>query len=187
MHFLTTLLALAPAALAAPAVSQPQTGASVPDGFYLTEVHPDGTLVRTPLDDATNLTGVSISQRTTSENPAAPANLGKRFIDCWGWYLDPAGTDRAVAEWKNRLRTENYDLRSPADRPWYTEVVNSGVSVYYCINARNTFGSLSLEDFNHALVQMDANCNRYQASYFRWDNSVEIVGKASVNDPVCLG
>ncbi|KAK3291623.1 uncharacterized protein B0H64DRAFT_409611 [Chaetomium fimeti] len=187
MHFLTTLLALAPAALAAPAVSQPQPGASVPEGFYLTEVHSDGTLVRTPLDDAANLTSVSVSRRTTSENPAATSKLGKRFTDCWDWYLDAAGTDRGVDTWKDYLRTQTLELRSPVDSNWYAEYINDGVSVYYCINARDTFGSLNLEDFNYALVQMDANCRPYQASYFRWDGSAEIVGKASVNDRVCRG
>jgi hypothetical protein len=187
MHFLTTLLALAPAALAAPAVGQAQPDVVVPAGFYLTEVHADGTVVRTPLDDAANVTGVSITQRSVSENSAATSNLGKRFVDCWSWNLDHAGTDNAVKKWKDRLNKGTVGVTSPKDRPWYIEEVSDGVSVYYCVNAPNRSGSLSLVDFNYALEQMDANCARYQASYFRWDNSVEIVGKASVDDPVCLG
>ncbi len=59
--------------------------------------------------------------------------------------------------------------------------------VYYCINARDTYGNLDSLDFDHALIQMHATCRRYEASYFRWDGSAEIVGKASVNDRVCLG
>ncbi|KAK4150288.1 hypothetical protein C8A00DRAFT_18160 [Chaetomidium leptoderma] len=189
MRFFATLLALTPAVLAAPAVSQPQSGANLAAGFYLTQVYANGTLVRTPLDNVANLQGASvISRRTASGNPAATASkLGKRFIDCWGRQLDNAGTDKAVDRWKGYLRTTNLELRSPGDANVYAELINDGVTVYYCINAKNTFGSLSLEDFNYALVQMDGRCRRYEASYFRWDGSAEIVGKASVNDRVCLG
>jgi hypothetical protein len=65
--------------------------------------------------------------------------------------------------------------------------IRESMRVYSCLNVGNYCGSLNLADFNHALSQMDANCVRYTASYYQWDGSPEIVGKANENTAVCLG
>ena len=183
----TLLLALTPTALAAPAAGQPAPRAGLANGFYLSTVNADGTVAHTPLSNPSELASVQGASAFSRRAPKEPAGrLDKRFVSCWGRQLDNAGTDKAVSQWKSYLSTTILELRS-TDRTYYVQFVNDGVTVYYCINARNSVGSLSLEDFNYALVQMDATCRRYEASYYQWDGSPEIVGKASVNDRVCLG
>lgn len=44
-----------------------------------------------------------------------------------------------------------------------------------------------MNDLNKALSKMDAKCVPYQASWYRWANSNEIVGKARTGDKVCCG
>ena len=184
MHLFATLLALAPAAL------------GLQDGFYRTIIHPNGTLERL---DAT--TGVHVE--TLHEGPLVEAyrqafaekasaekkrrQLAKRFVSCWGTPLDHSSVDAAVQSWKDRLRSQGLGLCSTPNRPQFVTHIAEGMQVYYCINTRNYCGNLDLTDFNHALLQMDQNCAHYTASYFQWDGSPEIVGKANENTPVCLG
>jgi len=188
MQFLTSLLlALTPAVLAAPAADPAEPRTVLANGFYLSTVNADGTVTHTPINSPSELAareGVSAFSRRAPKEPTAA--LGKRYVSCWGRQLDTQGTDKAVNQWKGYLASTLLEVRS-RDTPYYVQYVNDAVTVYYCINARNSVGSLSLEDFNYALVQMDATCRRYEASYFQWDGSPEIVGKASVNDRVCLG
>ncbi|KAG7285869.1 hypothetical protein NEMBOFW57_008163 [Staphylotrichum longicolle] len=182
------LLAFTSTALAAPAASQAEPRApEVANGFYLTTANADGTITRTPINDPSdlaNLEGVSVFSRRAPEKPTLA--LGKRYVSCWGRQLDTYGTDKAVNQWKSYLATNILELHSTSST-YSVQYANDGVAVYYCINAKNSVGSLNLEDFNYALRQMDARCRAYEASYFQWDGSPEIVGKASVNDRVCLG
>ncbi|KAJ4418197.1 hypothetical protein N0V85_001529 [Neurospora sp. IMI 360204] len=65
-------------------------------------------------------------------------------------------------------------------------VAKEGMMAYYCIDAPRSSGNLDVDDVNYALEQMDATCQRYEASYFKWDGSVEIVGKGRSGDNVCV-
>ena len=78
-------------------------------------------------------------------------------------------------------------MSKPMVRNIYWQFTDSGMTVYYRVNRKNSYGSLSLDDFNYALSKMDEKCRPYEARYFQWDGSVEIVGKASLNDRVYIG
>ena len=185
--FATILLALTPSAIAAPTAGQTEHRTALANGFYLSKVNADGTVTHTPVNDPSELASLQGASAFSRRAPTKPTvGLDKRFVSCWGRQLDNAGTDKAVNQWKSYLSTTLLELRS-SGTPYYVQYINDGVTVYYCINAKNSVGSLSLEDFNYALVQMDATCRRYEAGYHQWDGSPEIVGKASVNDRVCLG
>jgi hypothetical protein len=80
-----------------------------------------------------------------------------------------------------------HELQSYADSNAYIAIVSKGVMIYYCINRPNSKGNLDVKDVNYALEQMDGKCVRYDASWFAWDNTPEIVGKARAGDSVCQG
>ncbi|KAH9212347.1 hypothetical protein DL95DRAFT_304397, partial [Leptodontidium sp. 2 PMI_412] len=111
--------------------------------------------------------------------------IAKRFVDCWHSQLDISGTDQAVQTLKN-WAGGGRTLRS-CDRTDYFGFNYNGVYVYYCINAPHVEGNLNVDDINEALVAMDAICARYEASYYRWENSAELVGKCASGTADCLG
>ncbi|KAM0301594.1 hypothetical protein ACHAPM_005826 [Fusarium culmorum] len=156
---LVSILALASFAAAAP--SSTQDFKNLPDGPYSGVNNADGSSSVTHMD-----TGETF-------NFAAPAkrSLEKRDTHCWGYELDH-GTGR---DWKSD------------GTPSYFGYNERGVYVYYCINAPRSQGNLDVADINYALGQMDSKCKRYEAGYFRWDGSVEIVGKTRSGDNIWLG
>lgn len=195
MHFLTALLlTLTPTAavLAAPAINeqtQSQPRAVLPDGFYLTEVLANGTLVHTSVTNPRALPIVQDGLAAPSLLAARDADhqLTRRRTDCWGRNLDAPAIDRLVNKWKAHLRqVSSVTLKAGASQH-YLQYTDSSMTVYYCVNRKNSQGSLSYDDFNYALRKMDERCRAYEASFFQWDGSVEIVGKASLNDRVCIG
>lgn len=188
MHFLTALLlTLAPSAavLAAPATNdQPQPRAVLPDGLYMTEVLANGTLVHTSITNPRAVPIITVPSTLPARSDAA---LTRRRTGCWGRNLDNLAIDRLVRKWQAYLKTIASATITTKNSQHYIQYTDSAMTVYYCVNRKNSVGSLSLEDFNYALRRMDDQCRPYEASYFQWDGSVEIVGKASLNDRVCIG
>jgi hypothetical protein len=113
----------------------------------------------------------------------------KRFTDCWGWGLDASGVDKGVAYWDAWLRENpgGYELTSTDRNTAFAAVDYEAMRVYYCVNARRARGNMDLEDFRYAIGEMDRRCRAYEAGYFRWDGSPELVGKARSDTPICLG
>lgn len=112
--------------------------------------------------------------------------LSKRRTDCWNYQLDHAGVDSAyegLKGWAGNGR----DLQSYPDANAYIAYISKGAMAYYCINRPNSKGNLDVRDVQYALEQMDAKCVRYDASWFAWDGTSEIVGKARASDLVCQG
>ena len=56
--------------------------------------------------------------------------------------------------------------------------VSNGMYGYCCITRAHKTGNLDVNDVNYAIRQMDAKCAAYTASWFGWDDSSELVGKA---------
>lgn len=121
----------------------------------------------------------------TREVTRAP--VSKRFTSCWGTLLDHSGTDQATQCLRDAgARAGGIDLQS-GDGPYFFTCVFEAVQAYYCINRGNSYGNADLDDVNYGLSQMDANCPAYTASYFEWDGTVEIIGKAKADTAVCVG
>ncbi|CEI70725.1 hypothetical protein FVEN_g790 [Fusarium venenatum] len=178
MHFkLLSIMALAGFAAAAP--SSPQAFKDLPDGPYKGVNNADGSSTVTNLE-----TGQSFDFKAPAPAPAK-RSIEKRFTDCWGYELDHSGVDEAVTSLKNWAGT-GQDWSSQGT-PSYFGYNARGVYVYYCINAPNSAGNIDVQDINYALGQMDAVCKRYEASYFRWEGSVEIIGNARSGTAVCRG
>ena len=181
MHFQYSLLALATAIGFAPSVY----AASVPDGSYIVTNLEDGSTLWTPVDNKT-LEPIKVQpevKRSTLNTRSA--KFVKRRTDCWGNALDHAGVDtaaNALRGWANTGTT-----LTSGDGPRSFGYVSNGAYVYYCITRARTSGNLDIGDVNYALGQMDAKCALYSASWFGWDGSSEIVGKASTSQQVCTG
>ncbi|KAK3338675.1 hypothetical protein B0T25DRAFT_523690 [Lasiosphaeria hispida] len=181
MHFLATLLL----------TLTPATMALKDNTFYITTRYTNGTVVTEELLNPSERIivqedGIHTIGQNVNTAPG-PARLSKRFTDCWGSQLDESGVDSAVRQWKGYLAGQNMDLTSSSSSTRHVFYAAEGMKVYYCINAKSSSGNLDLKDFNYALEQMDAKCRRYEASYFRWDGSVEIVGKSNEGTEVCRG
>ncbi|PVH85274.1 hypothetical protein DL98DRAFT_608025 [Cadophora sp. DSE1049] len=172
----------------------------LPAGAWSIEERSDGSLISRSVDDPTLtpiITRAPIDPESDSEADStavdAPTSLNPRFAwangDCWSYKLNAEGTDRAVTQMKEWYSVGRPNLCSN-DSNGGVRVYSLGgpykAMVYYCIVARNACGNLDLNDVNYALRQMDAHCPRYQASWFRWPGSNEIVGKANVGDHICV-
>ena len=114
------------------------------------------------------------------------STLTKRRTDCWGYQLTPSGID-ASARGLEEICGNGRDVESPADRNVYFGLVSEGMLVYYCLNQSGKKANCDKNDVSYALAQMDARCKRYEASWFGWPGSFEIIGKAKVTDSVCNG
>lgn len=112
------------------------------------------------------------------------AKLGKHNGNCMGAILEPAGLDSAVSGLEN-WAGNGHDLCSGNSNNWLG-VISLGMLVYYCIDTTNSCGNLDTGDLKYALGQMDAVCPRYTASYYRWDGTPEIVGKAKEGANICV-
>lgn len=143
-----------------------------------------GTVETTKVTDLS-----SIGTRSTGPQRVAHRSLNRLnrgFTDCWCTLLNHNGVDtagRQLKAWAEDGRT----ILSTPDATFAVVGSLSGVSVYYCINAPNRSGNLNIADINYAFLQMDNKCEQYSASYFQWDGSVEIVGKAVLYAPICQG
>jgi hypothetical protein len=119
-------------------------------------------------------------------DPAVEKRTGvsKRDVGCFGYQLDASGVDSAVVGLKNWAG--NGQTLSSGDRNTWYGYVSEGMLAYYCIDAPRSSGSVDIDDVNYALQQMDSKCRRYEASYFKWPGSVEIVGKGRAGDNICV-
>ncbi|KAM0251443.1 hypothetical protein ACHAQJ_008194 [Trichoderma viride] len=154
---------------------------NLPDGPYKGVTHADGSTTVTSLDTGENYT-FALTQDSDEEQKRA---IEKRYISCWGYQLDHGGVDDAVVQLKDWAST-GHELDSGATTNYFGYNVN-GVYVYYCINAPNSSGNLDVVDVDYALGQMDSQCQLYEAGYYQWDGSPEIVGKCRSGTAVCLG
>ncbi|KAK3690202.1 hypothetical protein B0T22DRAFT_515290 [Podospora appendiculata] len=168
-----------------PSPSNFETVTVIPDGAYEAFTYPNGTVVATSIDTIEKRTYVRHVAPQVKQRSAG--GLEKRFVSCWNQPLDHTGVDRAANCLRNRAnQAGGIDLRSGAG-PYYYTCISSAVQVYYCVNAGNSWGNANLVDVNYGLSQMDSHCAAYDASYFQWDGTVEIVGKAKADTPICQG
>lgn len=146
----------------------------------------DGTAITTSLSKPDTPPIISDSgtftKPLTSRNVHAP-RLAWPDGDCWGYQLDSTGVDQsadALADWAG---TGGQDVCGSFTFVWFPR---REMMVYYCIDAANRCGNIDTTDVRYALGQMDDHCPPYQASWFKWPGSFEIVGKARVGDNVCV-
>jgi hypothetical protein len=190
MQFQSVILALAASISLGAAVQ-------IPDGTYMVEKFENGTQVYISSTDAT-LDPIVIhteSKRSTPDlldrsakfSPRALAKLAKRTLSCWSYGLDVSGVDRAITAMAEQWAGNGHELSSPAGKTVFSAVITEQVQLYYCINEGGKSGNLDREDVYYAVGQMDASCGRYQAAWFGWPGSFEILGKSRAGDSVCEG
>ncbi|KAK3371188.1 hypothetical protein B0T24DRAFT_706072 [Lasiosphaeria ovina] len=122
---------------------------------------------------------------STATQKRGGAAVAKRTVGCFGYQLDTSGVDRSAEALRKWAGSGGHTLTSGKGNNWYAVVVEETI-VYYCIDAPNSSGNLDVNDVNYALGQMDATCRPYEASYFNWPGSVEIVGKGRKGDNICV-
>ena len=114
-------------------------------------------------------------------------SVDKRYVECWGDQLDRANTDKAAQCLRNAAaQPGGIDINTPSNAALYYLCSENNVKVYYCVDKPNSHGNANLVDINYGLSQMDSKCPAYRASYFRWDGTPEIVGKARSDTNICL-
>jgi hypothetical protein len=164
-------------------------GLHIPDGIWIGYTFPNGTMVTVPHDQP-DAAPLIIHARAEPEARipamARSAKLGKRLISCWGTPLDHAGVDAGADRMRSWAGNGRELTSGPNSHAFVSAVVN-GVRVYYCIDWINSSGNLSANDVNFALGQMDSKCPWYTSSYYQWDNTPEIFGKALANTAICVG
>ncbi|OIW26662.1 hypothetical protein CONLIGDRAFT_707072 [Coniochaeta ligniaria NRRL 30616] len=158
----------------------------------VTAIHlPEGTWLGTRLANGTlsfRAPGAPDSESFLVEQPTVVqkrTTVAKRDVGCFGYQLDTSGVDQAVQGLKDWATSGGHTLTS-GDHNTMVVINIEGMIAYYCIDAPWSSGNLDINDVNYALVQMDATCRRYEASYFKWPGSVEIVGKGRAGDNVCV-
>ncbi|KAK4199479.1 hypothetical protein QBC40DRAFT_281768 [Triangularia verruculosa] len=177
MQFTTTTLAFLAMTLPLNSALTTRSADSIPDGGYTGQTFANGTTLYTPLEEGKAFL-VAPSTAPVS------AKLGKRYTGCFGGDLDHSGVDASVQrlrDWAGNGR----DLASGSINTWIG-FINEGMLAYYCIDAPFRSGNLDVNDVNHALREMDRVCGFYKSSYFKWDGSVEIVGKDYAGANICV-
>ena len=154
----------------------------LPDGPYSGITHANGSTTMTSLDTNEVFNFVLIKE----DEKRSQSNLKKRFAACWGTHLDHRGVDEAVVALKNWAGKGGKSLVS-GDHKAYFGYNRRGVYVYYCIDRPHREGNLDINDINHALWEMDHTCRAYEAGYYQWDSTPEIVGKCTSGTAVCVG
>lgn len=177
MRLLQTLLAQA--AFVTLAFTLPTAEPALADGFYVTRKYLNGTREVTKLDISTR------PKKHAAVSPRAPTKLSKRWYYCGSQHLDNSGVDQGVQDWKDFVEDgeETFNTFGSFCSSW--AFVNSGVQIFYFIDAPSYTGHLDLEDINYALEQMDYYCVRYNLSTFKWDGSPEGFGKNTESSTPC--
>jgi hypothetical protein len=157
---------------------------NLPDGPYKGVNHDDGSTTVTNLKTGESYE-FGFSNESAANEKRSVVSIEKRETSCWGYQLDHGGVDAGVVQLKNWAGTGR-DLPS-GDTPNHFGYVARGVYVYYCVNARHSSGNVDVADIDFALGQMDGQCQRYEAGYYRWDGSAELVGKVRAGTTVCVG
>lgn len=164
------------------------TAIHIPDGVWEGTILANGTYsfkaAGAPDSESFLVEPTTTTITTKKRSGGATVPLAKRYVGCFGYQLDASGVDAAVQALKNWAGS-GHTLTS-GDRNAIAVAQAEGMIVYYCISAPHSSGNLDVNDVNYALERMDATCRRYEASYFRWDGSVEIVGKGRVGDNICV-
>ena len=158
---------------------------NLPDGAYSGVNHPDGSTTMTSLDSGATYT-FGLVKSATEQTRRSDYAVAKRDTSCWGYQLDHDGVDDGVRALKNWAGTGGVDLVSGNARNYYG-FNYKGVYVYYCINNVHSQGNLDINDIDFALRNMDSICARYEAGYYLWPGSPELVGKCGSGTAVCLG
>ncbi|KFY14747.1 hypothetical protein V491_05922 [Pseudogymnoascus sp. VKM F-3775] len=148
---------------------------NLPDGAYSGVTHPDGSTTMTALESGETYT-FNLVRSAAKPSGRSEYAVAKRDISCWGYQLYHGGVDDGVRALKNWAGTSGVELTSGDSRNYYG-FNNKGVYVYYYINELHKKGNLDINDIDYALRSMDSKCQAYEASYYRWPGSREIVGK----------
>ncbi|KAH7169781.1 uncharacterized protein B0J16DRAFT_376673 [Fusarium flagelliforme] len=156
----------------------------LPDGPYKGLNNDDGSSTFTNLETGESF-NIKADNESTANEKRSGISLNKRGTDCWGYQLDHGGVDQAVVQLKKWAGTGR-DWSS-GNKPDYFGYNSRGVYVYYCINAKHSSGNIDVTDIDYALGQMDAKCQRYEAGYYQWDGSPELIGKCRSGTQVCRG
>ncbi|RKK87961.1 hypothetical protein BFJ68_g16985 [Fusarium oxysporum] len=157
---------------------------NLPDGPYKGVNHDDGSTTVTNLKTGKSYE-FGLGNESAANEKRSVISIEKRETSCWGYELDHSGVDSAVVQLKNWAGT-GHDWGA-GDKPSYFGYNARGVYVYYCINAPFSVGNVDVADIDFALSQMDGQCKRYEAGYYRWDGSPELIGKVRSGTAVCLG
>ncbi|EOA90747.1 hypothetical protein ACJQWK_11172 [Exserohilum turcicum] len=171
------------------------SAAGVPDGSYTVTRHSNGTQVFPPVDanaapiilTPEDLAALRTANRRDMLSSSGLNKLSKRRIDCWGYQLDESGIDAAyqmLANWAGSGR--DICSNTPGRQNWHAEI-SEQMMVYYCVKQSGKCGNADRQDISYAMAQMDSKCRRYEASWFGWPSSFEIVGKGRAGDDVCKG
>ncbi|EUC40406.1 hypothetical protein COCMIDRAFT_108889 [Bipolaris oryzae ATCC 44560] len=189
MHLTSALVAFAASIITVSATT-------VPDGVYMITRYTNGTEVYTPSENgaspivltAEDVAVVRAANRRDMLSSSTLNTLSKRRTDCWGYQLEEFGIDRAFEALAEGWAGNGQDVCSstPGLRRYVASLRNQ-MMVYYCVNESGKCGNCNRDDVYYAMAQMDAKCRRYEASWFGWPGSFEIVGKARQGDNVCAG
>ncbi|KAH7360205.1 hypothetical protein BKA65DRAFT_473366 [Rhexocercosporidium sp. MPI-PUGE-AT-0058] len=127
--------------------------------------------------------GIYSNKPRSSRNVRAPRTVWPDG-DCWQYTLDHAGVDEPARDLANWAGNNGNDLCSPGDANIYWFSNRRATIVYYCIDTHGRCGNIDTADVRYALGQMDAHCAPYEASWFKWPQSYEIIGKSRVGDDI---
>ncbi|KAH7412364.1 hypothetical protein DE146DRAFT_751480 [Phaeosphaeria sp. MPI-PUGE-AT-0046c] len=188
MRLTLLTLGLATSSVLAQATVEPL---NVPDGAYTVLRFENGTHVYTPTDgsDPITITREQNQARQAKDRRSmlsSPA-LSKRRTDCWGWQLHNREVDDALAGLENYAKDVPMMCSGVRGATTYTSVIFGSTMAYWCINESSRCSYLNRNDVIYAKGQMDAVCRAYEASWFGWPRSFEIVGKALASSDVCMG
>ncbi|PVH84668.1 hypothetical protein DL98DRAFT_610070 [Cadophora sp. DSE1049] len=172
--------------------------ASFVSAIIVPEVPFNGISVQEQADGTTVITSISnpdtapiISRNLATAKPRSSRNVhASRFAwpdgDCWGYQLDHTGVDEAFNGLMDWVANGGHTLCSGDNGNYYHFINRRGTIVYYCIDVPRRCGNIDINDVRYALGQMDAHCQLYEASWFKWPGSVEIIGKARFGDEICI-
>ena len=159
---------------------------NLPDGPYRGFNYPNGSTTMISLTSGKEFT-FHLNETATENTRRSDSVITKRDTSCWGYQLDHSGVDIGVNQLKTWASEIGGATLTSCARNQYYGFNNNGVYVYYCINRAWSSGNLDLVDVNYALTNMDSICIPYEAGYFLWPGSPELVGKCSSGTAVCLG
>lgn len=187
MRFTSAALAFAASILTASAQERP-------NGSYHAVRYENGTEVYTSLEadiapiiySAEEIAAFKASKRRDMLSSSSLNGLSKRRTDCWGNMLDRPTVDGLLNGLRDWAGNGQQICVTDSRTQWF-EIAFNGVLVYYCVNERNKCGTANRGDIDYAIFQMDNKCRPYEASWWGWPNTFEIVGKARSWDAVCAG
>jgi hypothetical protein len=161
----------------------------IPDGRYIQQLFANGTRVTKSVD--TDMPNIISHEEPTIRvrDPSAlipSAKFAKRADTfCWGYFLDKAGIDPAANGLAELCGDNGYELDTQMNHK-YAAVTRQATMVYYCVDGYNYNGNCNRADVRYGLAKMDSQCRLYEAGYFEWPGSPEILGKARTSDTVCV-